>query len=326
MKKVGIIGVGAYLPKKILTNADLEKMVNTSDEWITTRTGIKERHVVAKNEAASDLALQAAKKALYDAKLKPLDIDLIIVATISPDMHFPSVSCIIQNALGAKNAACFDIAAACAGFVYALVIAQQFVARGTYKNVLVVGVEVLSSITDWQDRNTCVLFGDGAGAAIISEVKSGGIISSYLASDGSFADLLMLPAGGSRRPATHETIKERQHYIKMRGNELFKIAVNKMTEAAQVALKQAGLKCSDVDIIIPHQANMRIIMAMAKKLGLSEDKVYLNIEKYGNMSSASTAVALCEAVKKGKVQKGDIVVLDAFGAGLVWGSCIIRWS
>jgi len=301
-------------------------MVNTSDEWITTRTGIKERHVVAKNEAASDLALQAAKKALYDAKLKPLDIDLIIVATISPDMHFPSVSCIIQNALGAKNAACFDIAAACAGFVYALVIAQQFVARGTYKNVLVVGVEVLSSITDWQDRNTCVLFGDGAGAAIISEVKSGGIISSYLASDGSFADLLMLPAGGSRRPATHETIKERQHYIKMRGNELFKIAVNKMTEAAQVALKQAGLKCSDVDIIIPHQANMRIIMAMAKKLGLSEDKVYLNIEKYGNMSSASTAVALCEAVKKGKVQKGDIVVLDAFGAGLVWGSCIIRWS
>lgn len=326
MKKVGIIGVGAYLPKKILTNADLEKMVNTSDEWITTRTGIKERHVVAKNEAASDLALQAAKKALYDAKLKPLDIDLIIVATISPDMHFPSVSCIIQNALGAKNAACFDIAAACAGFVYALVIAQQFVARGTYKNVLVVGVEVLSSITDWQDRNTCVLFGDGAGAAIISEVKSGGIISSYLASDGSFADLLMLPAGGSRRPATHETIKERQHYIKMRGNELFKIAVNKMTEAAQVALKQAGLKCSDVDIIIPHQANMRIIMAMAKKLGLSEDKVYLNIEKYGNMSSASTAVALCEAVKKGKVQKGDIVVLDAFGAGLVWGACIIKWS
>jgi len=326
MKKVGIIGVGAYLPKKILTNADLEKMVNTSDEWITTRTGIKERHVVAKNEAASDLALQAAKKALYDAKLKPLDIDLIIVATISPDMHFPSVSCIIQNALGAKNAACFDIAAACAGFVYALVIAQQFVARGTYKNVLVVGVEVLSSITDWQDRNTCVLFGDGAGAAIISEVKSGGIISSYLASDGSFADLLMLPAGGSRRPATHETIKERQHYIKMRGNELFKIAVNKMTEAAQVALKQAGLKCSDVDIIIPHQANMRIIMAMAKKLGLSEDKVYLNIEKYGNMSSASTAVALCEAVRKGKVKKGDIVVLDAFGAGLVWGACIIKWS
>lgn len=318
--------MGDYLPKKVLTNADLEKMVDTSDEWITTRTGIKERHIVAKHEAASDLALQAAKKALNDAKLKPQDIDLIIVATISPDMHFPSVACIIQKALGAKNAAGFDISAACAGFVYALVIAQQFIAQGTYKKILVVGVEVLSSITDWQDRNTCVLFGDGAGAAVVSTVKSGGIISAYLATDGSLADLLMLPAGGSRQPASHDTINQRQHYIKMRGNELFKIAVNKMTEAAQTALTRAGLKCSDVDMVIPHQANMRIIMAMAKKLGLSEDKIYLNIEKYGNMSSASTAVALCEAVKKNKIKKGDTVVLDAFGAGLVWGACVIKWS
>ena len=268
----------------------------------------------------------AARYALEDAKLKAQEIDLIIVATISPDMHFPSVSCIMQNALGAKNAACFDISAACAGFVYALIIAQQFIARGTYKNVLVVGVEVLSSITDWQDRNTCVLFGDGAGAAVISEVKSGGIISSYLASDGSLGDLLMMPAGGSRRPASHESINERQHYIKMRGNELFKIAVNKMTEAAQTALKQARLKCADVDLVIPHQANVRIIMAMAKKLGLPKEKIYLTIEKYGNMSSASTAVALCEAVKTGKVKKGDIVVVDAFGAGLVWGACVIKWS
>jgi len=325
MKKVGIIGVGEYLPKRILTNADLEKMVHTSDEWITTRTGIKERRLVAKHEATSDLAIKAAKEALADAKVKPQDLDLIIVATITPDMSFPAVACLLQNALGAKNAICFDISAACAGFVYAIAIAQQFIARASAKFALVIGAEVLSSVTDWQDRNTCVLFGDGAGAAVLAEVKSGGILSTYLGSDGSKADLLMLPAGGSRNPTTQQTLDNRLHYIKMQGNELFKLAVTIMAEAAQNALKKAGLECKDIDLVIPHQANIRILMALAKKLGLSPDKVYLNIEKYGNMSSASTATALCEAVKVGRIKKGDIVLLDAFGAGLTWAACVIKW-
>ena len=325
MRKIGIIGVGKYLPKKILTNADLEKRVDTSDEWITTRTGIKERRVVCAHEAVSDLAVNAAKEALKDARMKPCDLDLIIIATITPDMQFPSTACLVQAVLGAKNAVCFDISAACAGFVYATIVAQQFIASGNYKNALVVGAEVLSSITDWKDRGTCVLFGDGAGAAVLSEVKSGGILSAYLGSDGTMANLLMLPGGGSRNPATHKTIDKRLHYIKMEGNEVFKSAVKIMTDAAQIALKQAGLKCSDVDLVIPHQANVRIIMAMAKRLGLPSDKIFLNIEKYGNMSSASTATALCEAVKAGRIKKGDIVLLDAFGAGLVWGACLIKW-
>jgi 3-oxoacyl-[acyl-carrier-protein] synthase-3 len=325
MKKVGIIGVGEYLPKKVLTNADLEKMVDTSDDWITTRTGIKERRLAARNEAASDLALEASRQALEDARLKSQDLDLIIVATITPDMQFPSTACLLQRGLGAKNAACFDISAACAGFVYALTTAQQFIARGAYSNALVVGAEVLSSITDWQDRNTCVLFGDGAGAVVLSEVKSGGILSACLGSDGNMAELLMIPGGGSRNPASRETIEKRLHYIKMRGNELFKIAVKSMADAAQIAIEKAGLKCKDIDLVIPHQANMRIIMAVAKKLGLGEDKIYLNIERYGNMSSASTAVALCDAVSSGRIKKGDTVLLDAFGAGLVWGACVIKW-
>jgi len=326
LKKVGIIGVGEYLPERILTNADLEKMVDTSDEWITTRTGIKERHLAAKGQAASDLALKAAEQALKNAKLKPEDIELIVVATITGDMPFPSVAAILQNKLGATKAACFDISAACAGFVYGISVAQQFISCSTYKNALVIGVEVLSSITDWQDRNTCVLFGDGAGAVVLSEVKSGrGIISTYLGCDGSKVGILNLPAGGSANPATTETVRNRQHYLKMQGNELFKIAVNTMTRAAEIVLKQAGMTFADVDLIIPHQANARIIMAVAKKLGIPEERVYLNIERCGNMSSASTVTALCEAVQEGKVKKGDIILLDAFGAGLVWGACIIEW-
>ncbi len=325
MKKVGIIGVGEYLPEKILTNADLEKMVDTSDGWITSRTGIKERHLAAAGQAASDLAFKAAGSALKNAKLKPEDLDLIVVATITGDMPFPSVAAILQNQLQVKKAACFDISAACAGFIYGLSVAQQFIACGTYKNALVVGVEVLSSITDWQDRNTCVLFGDGAGAAVLSEVKSGGIISTYLGCDGSKTGILNMPAGGSRNPATHDTVEKRMHYLKMQGNDVFKIAVNTMTEAAETVLQQAGMTFADVDLIIPHQANARIIMAVAKKLGIPEDRVYLNIERCGNMSSASTVTALCEAVQEGKVKKGDIILLDAFGAGLVWGSCVIKW-
>ncbi len=317
--------MGKYLPKTVLSNADLEKMVDTSDEWITTRTGIKERRIVSKQEAVSDLAMKAAEEALKDAKVKPQDLDLLIIATITPDMQFPSTACFVQAALGAKNAVCFDISAACSGFLYGLVTAQQFIARGVYKNALIIGAEVLSGVTDWEDRNTCVLFGDGSGAVVLGEVKSGGMLSSYLGSDGNYADLLMLPGGGSRNPATHKTIDGRLHYIKMRGNELFKIAVKAMTNAATHALSNAWLSPKDVDLLIPHQANVRIISAVAKRLGLSEDKVYLNIERYGNTSSASTAIALCEAVKEGRIKKGDILVLDAFGAGLVWGACVIKW-
>lgn len=324
MRKVGIIGLGKYLPKKILTNADLEKMVDTSDEWITTRTGIKQRRLVSSKEATSDLAIKAAKKALAQARLDAAQLDLIIVATITPDMQFPSTACLVQSGIGAKHAVCFDVAAACSGFVYAICVAQQFIARGTYENALVIGAEVLSSITDWKDRSTCVLFGDGAGAAVLAPVKSGGVMSTYLGSDGCSADLLMVPAGGSRNPTSRSTLQKRLHYIKMEGNELFKVAVKSMTEAAHTAIRKAGLELSDIDLFIPHQANMRIILAVAKRLELSLDKVFANIEKYGNMSSASTAVALCEAVKEGRVKKGDHILLDTFGSGLVWGACVIK--
>lgn len=325
MKAVGIIGVGEYLPKKVLTNQDLEKMVDTSDEWIITRTGIRERRLAAKSEATSDLAVNAARQALNNAALKPLALELIITATITPDMQFPSVSCIVQGSLGATKAVCFDISAACAGFVYALIVAQQFIARGVYKNALIIGSETLSSITDWKDRNTCILFGDGAGAAVIAPVRTPGILSTHLGSNGCMADLLMIPGGGSRNPSSHDTVNKKMHYIKMRGNELFKLAVKIMAEAANEALHKAGLACKDVDCFIPHQANMRILLAVAKKLGLDSKKIYMNIDKYGNMSSASTAVALCEAVKFGMIKKGSIVLLDAFGAGLVWGACLIKW-
>jgi 3-oxoacyl-[acyl-carrier-protein] synthase III len=326
MKKVGIIGVGEYLPKKKLTNSDLEKLVDTSDEWITSRTGIKERHIAAKNEATSDMAAKAGKEAIDEAGLKPSEIELIIVATITPDMQFPATACFVQHLLGANSAVCFDISAACSGFVYAIDIARQFISLGVYKNALVVGAETMSSIVDWKDRNTCVLFGDGAGAAVLAEVKSGGILASYLGSDGSKAGLLNVPGGGSRHPATKETLEHRQHYLKMEGNEVFKLAVTTMTEAAREALKRAGgLGCKDIGLVIPHQANIRIIMAMARKLDLPEEKIYLNIERCGNMSSASTATALCEAAREGRISKGDIVLLVTFGAGLVCGATVIKW-
>ncbi len=325
MKKVGIIGVGSYLPSKVLTNSDLEKIVDTTDEWITTRTGIKERRLAAKNEATSDLAARAAQEALKNARLQPEKVELIIVATVTPDMQFPSTACLIQKALHAPHAACFDLSAACAGFVYGLEMARHSIASGAYRNALVCGAEVMSSITDWKDRSTCVLFGDGAGACVLGTVASGGIMATHLGSDGSMSELLMVPAGGSRMPSSHQTVEEGLHYVKMRGNELFKVAVNAMAKAAHEAVIKAGIKCEDIDLVIPHQANVRIITAVAKKLGLPEDRIFLNIERYGNMSAASTAVALCEAVKEGRVKRGDIVLLDAFGAGLVWGACVIKW-
>lgn len=326
MKMVKVTGLGAYLPEKVLTNADLEKMVDTSDEWITTRTGIKERRLVAENEAASDLGAKAAMEAISEAKLKPEDIELIIVATITPDMQFPSTACLVQAKIGARKAACFDINAACSGFIYGLIVAEQFIKTGIYTNALVIGAEVMSSVTDWQDRNTCVLFGDGAGACVLeASDDTSGIISSYLSSDGTQGELLLIPAGGSRMPASENTVKKRLHYLKMFGSEVFKLAVKAMADAAQKALEKAGLGCPDVNCLIPHQANVRIIEAMAKRIGLSLDKIYLNIEKYGNMSSASTAVGFYEAVKQGRIRKGDIVVLVAFGSGLTWGACVLKW-
>lgn len=325
MKSAKIVGLGKYLPPKVLTNSDLEKLVDTSDQWITTRTGIKERRIVSKGVGASALAYSAAKEALTRAEIKPKDLDLIIVATITPDTQFPATACYLQEALKAKHAACFDLSAACAGFVYALTCAWQMIATGMYKNALVVGTEVVSSITDWKDRATCILFGDGAGAAVLTATDKKSFLSSYLGSDGSQTGMLYVPAGGSVLPASEETLKNREHYIKMKGNELFRVAVRVMAEAAKNALAKANLTKDDVDILIPHQANERIINSVAKYLDIPLDKVYTNIARYGNMSSASTIVALCEAWEQGRIKKNDIVQLVAFGGGLVWGSSVIRW-
>lgn len=322
----GILGVGKYLPSNVLTNADLEKMVDTTDEWIFTRTGIRERRIAAENEATSDMAVKAAKNALKNANLEPSDIDLIIVATITPDMFFPSTACLLQHKLGAGNVPAFDIAVACSGFVYGLAIADQFIKGGAYKHALVVAAEKLSAVTDWEDRSTCVLFGDGAGAAVLGPVKEGGILGASLGADGSKGDLLQLPAGGSRMPASIKTVENRLHTIKMEGNVLFKHAVKIMADAAIAVTEPLGLKGDDIDIIIPHQANIRILNALAKRMGVDPaKKVYLNIEKYGNMSAASSAVALAEAVEEGRIKKGDTILMDAFGGGLTWGALIIKW-
>ena len=325
MKFAKIVGLGKYLPSKRLLNSDLEKMVDTSDQWIIARTGIKERRIAEKGVGASGLAAKASKIALERAGIDPKDLDLIIVATITPDTQFPSTACHLQNHLKANKAACFDVSAACAGFAYALTSAWQFIKGGLYKNVLVVGSEVLSTITDWEDRSTCILFGDGAGAAVLTESAKPGFLSAYLGSDGSQAEILNMPGGGSRHPISSEVIDKRMSYIKMKGNELFRIAVRAMVQAANKALAGAGLKSSNVDLLVPHQANHRIISAVSKRLNIPEEKVYINIERYGNMSSASSAVALCEAWEDGKIKKDNIIVLDAFGGGLVWGSCVIKW-
>jgi len=324
--KVGIIGTGHFLPEKVLTNADLEHMVETSDEWITTRTGIKERHLAEKGTPTSAIATLAAKEALKNAKFNPEDIELIIIGTITPDMQFPSTACFVQANLGAKNAACFDVSAACSGFIYAVSVAESMIKSGQYTNALVIGAEVLSSIVDWEDRNTCVLFGDGAGAVVLAPVEEGGILSTYLGSDGNQTGLLYLPAGGSAMPATIDTVNNRMHYLKMSGNEVFKLAVKAMADAADKAAKKAGISSVDqLDLIIPHQANMRILLAVANRLKIPEQKLFLNVAKYGNMSSASTAVALDEAVLQGRIKKGDNIILVAFGAGLTWAACVIKW-
>ncbi|WP_346354521.1 beta-ketoacyl-ACP synthase III [Azotosporobacter soli] len=325
-RSVGIIGIGSHVPEKVLTNKDLEAIVETSDEWIVDRTGIRERRIADQETATSDLAYQAALKALADAKVSADEIDLVIVATATPDMFFPSTACLVQNRIGATKAAAFDLAAGCSGFAYGLVVGTQFVQNGTYKKVLVIGAETLSKILDWTDRNTCVLFGDGAGAVVLGEVEEGyGILGVELGADGSGGDLLKMPAGGSRMPASAQTVADRLHYVHMSGNDVFKFAVKVMGEAAAKALEHAGLSSEDVDCLIPHQANIRIIQSAAKRLKMPMDKVMVNVDKYGNTSSASIPIALNEAVKSGKVKKNDVVVVVGFGAGLTWASCVLKW-
>ncbi len=326
MVNARIIGTGSYVPKKVVTNHDLAKLVDTTDEWITERTGIKERRIVEKGETTSDLAYEAATKALKAAKLSPHDLDLILVATTTPDMVMPSLGCVLQEKLGAKKIAAFDIYAACSGFIYGLSVANAFIKSEIYKNVLLVGAETLSRFTDWEDRSTCVLFGDGAGAVVLQRhAGKRGVLSTHLHSDGSFGDLLSLPAGGALHPASHETIHKRMHFIKMKGNETFKVAVRALEEVAQEALTHNKIKHEDIDLLIPHQANLRIIQAMAQRLKMPMEKVVLTLPKYGNTSAASIPMAMDEAVREGRIKDHDLILLEAFGGGLTWGSALLRW-
>jgi 3-oxoacyl-[acyl-carrier-protein] synthase-3 len=326
MSRVKIIGTGSYLPEKILTNFDLEKMVDTSDEWIVTRTGIKERRIASYEEATSDMVIQASKRALENAKIEAKDIDLIIVATVTPDNPFPSTACWVQNGLGIKDIPALDISAACPGFLYALILAESLILSGRNKRVLVAGAEMLSKITNWEDRNTCVLFGDGAGVVILEKSNDdSGILSSFWAADGSLGDLLIQPAGGTRMPPTQQTVEKRLHTVHMKGNEVFKHAVKKMGEAALRTLELAGLKGEDIDIFIPHQANIRIIEATYERLKIPKEKVYVNIHKYGNVSAATIPIAIDELNREGKLKKGTIILMDSFGAGFTWSAVAMKW-
>ena len=324
-RRIGITGLGMHVPAKVLTNADLERMVDTTDEWIRSRTGIQERRIAEPGTATSDLATAAAAHALADAKLRPDQVELIIVATTTPDMLFPSTSFLVQQRLGATSAVCFDLSAACSGSVFAMITAQQYLLTGRYRNALVVGAEVLSTFIDWTDRSTCVLFGDGAGACVMAPVRRGGILATDMGSDGSAAELLYMPGGGSKYPPSHTSIDQRLHFLRMNGTEIFKLAVRRMAESAQRVVKQAKLKPKDIECFIPHQANTRIIEAMAKWAGLPRERVYMNLQRYGNTSAASNLIALYEAVKEGAIARNDHVVMVAFGAGLTWGSLLLQW-
>jgi len=321
-----IIGTGYHVPEKILTNADLERMVSTSDEWIRTRTGICQRRIAEKGTGSSDLAAKAAEKALAQAGLKAEELDLIIAATTTPDAPLPSCACYLQAKIGATRAAAFDLAAACAGFLYGMVTAEQYIRSGLYRNILVVGADMISSFIDWNDRSTCVLFGDGAGAAIVSATTQGGILSSILGSDGRYTKLLTIAAGGSRRPASAETLQEGGHYLKMNGSDVFKLAVRGMADATLCALEKAGVSPTEVACFIPHQANLRIIDAVADRLKLNKEKIFTNLDRYGNTSAASCPIALCEALEAGRIKKGDKIVFATFGAGMVWGALVMEWS
>ncbi|MGI6308754.1 MAG: beta-ketoacyl-ACP synthase III [Dethiobacteria bacterium] len=325
-RAVGIISTGRALPVGHVSNLDLEEVVETSDQWITSRTGIKERRIISNDETCSELATIASKIALERAGLRPEDIDLLIVATVTPDQPLPSTACLVQAKLNACNAAAFDLAAGCTGFLYGLSVAEQYIKAGALKNVLLVGVDTLSSLVDWQDRNTCVLFGDGAGAVVLTTVKSErGLLASKLFSDGHKAGLLYVPGGGSRFPASLRTIEERLHYIKMNGPEIFKFAVNVMIDSTLQVLKMCGKTPDDLDYLLPHQANLRIINFAVKRLGLKPEQVLVNIHRYGNTSSASIPVLLDEAVEQGKIKEGDLLALVSFGAGLTWGAAVLNW-
>jgi len=326
-----IIGTGSYMPEKVLTNDDLSKIVDTNDEWITTRTGIKERRIAADDQATSDLAAEAARRAMASAGVAPEEIQLIIIATVTPDMFFPSTACFVQKKIGAVNAICFDISAACSGFLYALQVARHFINTGNRTTALVIGAEKLSTLINWKDRNTCVLFGDGAGAVVIRRDDAGGenapgrVLSTVMGTDGNLADLLKVPGGGSACPITPENVESRPNTIHMEGRETFKHAVTRMLEAAQQALQMAGLTAADVSLVIPHQANARIISAIADRLDLPIERVFMNLDKYGNTSAATIPVALDEANKAGRLKRGDVILLVAFGGGFTWASSVVRW-
>ena len=325
-RTVSITGTGSYLPEKILTNEELSKLVDTSDEWITTRTGIRERRLAAADEHTSDMATKAALKAMEQAGISAAEIDLILVATATPDMLFPATACFVQKQIGASKAACLDISAACAGFLFGIEIAQQFITSGTYDVVLVIGAEKLSSITNWTDRNTCVLFGDGAGAAILQHRGSAhGVISTHIGSDGNYSDILFMPGGGSRCPITKENAEMNLATIHMTGKEVYKQAVTAMLSASRKALEDAGLTIDDIACVIPHQANLRIIEAIADRLKIPVEKFYVNLDRYGNTSAAAVAIALDEANRSGRIKSGDYILMVVFGGGLTWASSVIEW-
>jgi len=321
-----VIGTGAYLPERRLTNEELERMVETTDRWIVERTGIRERRIAAPEEATSDLASAAARQALTASGVTASSVELIIVATATPDMLFPSTACLVQDRLGAKQAFAFDLSAACTGFLYALAVADQYIRAGTYRTILVIGAEVLSRMIDWTDRSTCILFGDGAGAAVLqADQGTRGILSTHLHSDGALWDLIHIPGGGSRRPPSVETLANRMNFVKMKGSETFRVAVRALEEVAREALTANGLSPEELSLIIPHQANLRILQAVAERLAVPEGKVVINVDRYGNTSAASIPIALDEAVRGGRVKPDDLLLLEAFGAGLTWGAAIVRW-
>ncbi len=326
MTRVKITGTGFAVPQRVLTNADLEKMVDTSDEWIIARTGIKERFIASDNEYTSIFATRAAEKALAMAGTSAEEIDIIIVATVTPDFPFPSTACLVQNNLKALKAAAFDIAAACSGFLYGLALVDKYIKGGAARKALVIGAEVLSKVVDWTDRNTCCLFGDGAGAVVVEASQDErGILSTHIHSDGRSWELLHQPGVGNRNPASQKTLDEKHAYIHMQGNDVFKLAVRAMEEVALEALSANNLATTDIDLFIPHQANRRIIDAIGKRLGLDEKQLFINLERYGNTSSASIPIALDEARQSGRIKEGDLILLDAFGGGMTWGATLIRW-
>ena len=325
VRPVSIVGTGSYLPERILTNEELEDMVDTSHEWIHTRTGMVERRIAAEGETTSDMAAEAARTAMSSAGVEAEDIDLIIVATVTPDMPFPSTACLVQNSLGVKGALCFDLEAACSGFLYAMETARGMIASGLYDTALIVGAEEMSAVTDWSDRATCVLFGDGAGAAVLqSRAGERGILATSVGADGSLGELLSIPAGGSKTPASHQTVDDGLHYIKMAGNNVFKHAVRCMSEAGMAALEKAGLGVDDVDWVVPHQANMRIIKSISDRVGITLDRFVINLDKLGNTTAATVPLALDEAIRDGRIKKGQTILSIVFGGGFTWGATVIE--